>query len=91
MSDGCQNYDRGQLGPRKPKSEPPVRSSERVRRLPCKKHNVWDDQCADCLKRTIKQLEKPWLRKVLDDAKREYKKRPAWAKPSNVEVSDGDE
>ena len=22
MSDGCQNYDRGQLGPRKPKSKP---------------------------------------------------------------------
>lgn len=30
MSDGCQNFDRGQLGPRKPKSEPPVRSSELV-------------------------------------------------------------
>ncbi len=28
MSDGCQNYDRGQLGPRKPKIEPPVRSSD---------------------------------------------------------------
>jgi hypothetical protein len=25
MSDGCQNYDRGQQGPRKPKSKPPVR------------------------------------------------------------------
>ena len=31
MSDGCQNHDRGQLGPRKPKGEPPVRPSEIVR------------------------------------------------------------
>jgi hypothetical protein len=29
------------------------------------------------------ERDEPWLRKVLDDAKREYKKRPAWAKPSN--------
>lgn len=32
MSDGCQNYDKGQMPPCKPESEPPVRSSERVRR-----------------------------------------------------------
>ena len=35
------------------------------------------------------ERDEPWLRKALDDAKREYKKRPVWAKPSNAEVSDG--
>ena len=29
------------------------------------------------------ERDEPWLRKALDDAKREYKKQPAWAKPSN--------
>ena len=29
------------------------------------------------------ERDEPWLRKVLDDAKREYKKLPKWAKPSN--------
>lgn len=27
-----------------------------VRRIPCERHNVWDDGCANCLKRTIKQM-----------------------------------
>lgn len=29
------------------------------------------------------ERDEPWLRKVLDYSKREYKKRPAWSKPSN--------
>jgi len=30
------------------------------------------------------ERDEPWLRKVLDYSKREYKKRPAWSKPSNA-------
>lgn len=30
MSDGCQNHDRGQEGPRKPKSEPPAHKPSEV-------------------------------------------------------------
>jgi len=73
MSDGCQNYDKGQMPPRTPKSEPAVRFGAGLdnEKFGKQSSEVWKklaQVCASNSMRFIKQKLKIYDCKSLDDA-----------------------